>query len=162
MSGMCRHLPSGPSLASRRGKNHIRPNHVMLLTFAFVSDGMASFSTTILSKTLVSLIRSATLAEPALVLSLVQSNSSFSISQALILSQSNIVTAARDLYQIQIGLNFCTSDGFQLPSHDLKPFLRSTASNIFMNLCFKGRQIYMTTITRCYDELITLIFASRL
>ena len=117
-----------------------------------VSGGMGKFLTRTVSETSDSAIRLATLTGLVLALLLAQKISSFSISQALIPSQSTTVTVACNLYPT--GPNSCANDGFWVLSYAHKQSLPLIALKAFMKLCYKGRQACTITIICCYNDQI--------
>ena len=117
-----------------------------------VSGGMGNFSTRTVSKSSDSAVKLATLTGLVLALLLAQNLSLFSMSQALITSQSTPVTVASNLYPT--GPNSCVNDGLWLLSYAHKQSLPSIALKAFMKLHYKGRQTCMITIIYYYDDQI--------
>ena len=154
---MCHRLASRPSLALHWGMHVVcMYSHLMGANHltVFDSDGTVNFSIRTLSKTWAIDINLDILVHHAHALRLVPRISSSSIPLALTSSPSTTVTAAMTCWQI--GRNCCVSNGFQqhFPVHKLPSLL--TASKRSMNLCYRGRWMYKTTIALWYDDLIML------
>lgn len=116
-------------------------NHVII----FGRGGTVNFSTRTLFKTMVIDINSVILEDDVHVLARAPRTSLSSMSLALTLLPSTIVSAATNPYQC--GINCFVRDGSQPHSPALRPFSPLTVSKHFMNLLCKGKQAFMTITT---------------
>ena len=107
--------------------------------------GTVNFSTRTLFKTMVIDINLVILEDDVHVLVLAPRTSPSSISLALILLPSTIVSAVTNPYQCEISC--FVRDGSQPHLPALRPFSPLTVSKCFMNLLCKGRRAFMTITT---------------